>query len=308
MGFFRTLFNVFSGPAFFLNLLDCRFRKAVLHLVLLSLLLSLALTLGHSWIYSSRIRTVCGNLYEQIGSLRFTRAEGVRTLNRPQEKQSYLLTDQLRFDYYPGKTLTAADVQKWNTPAGVLCMDRGLVVWVENYADSGKGRFMVFPLPADMADRSGQGRSFFSVNSRQELYDFLSSRFVLEPGAKLKLTEYEMTADITTGTLLLLLRLFIFFTALFSLSMMVIGAVLFFQCDAVFLERDVGTETDVQTDRGSADLHLVSRHGCNCVVFLFLGADDFTADGVFSGILSVLSGGVPAGSAGVESAAGTGTG
>ncbi len=234
MGFFRTLFNVFSGPAFFLNLLDCRFRKAVLHLVLLSLLLSLALTLGHSWIYSSRIRTVCGNLYEQIGSLRFTRAEGVRTLNRPQEKQSYLLTDQLRFDYYPGKTLTAADVQKWNTPAGVLCMDRGLVVWVENYADSGKGRFMVFPLPADMADRSGQGRSFFSVNSRQELYDFLSSRFVLEPGAKLKLTEYEMTADSTAGILLLLLRLTVFFTALFSLSMMVIGAVLFFSAMQFF--------------------------------------------------------------------------
>ena len=198
MGFFRTLFNVFSGPAFFLNLLDCRFRKAVLHLVLLSLLLSLALTLGHSWIYSSRIRTVCGNLYEQIGSLRFTRAEGVRTLNRPQEKQSYLLTDQLRFDY----------------------LFHSAVQFVHD------------------GDRGG----------------------------------------------------------------------IVFQCDAVFLERDVGTETDVQTDRGSADLHFVSRHGCNCVVFLFLGADDFTADGVFSGILSVLSGGVPAGSAGVESAAGTGTG
>lgn len=234
MGFFKTLFNVFSGPAFFLNLLDCRFRKAVLHLVLLSLLLSLGLTLGHSWIYSSGIRTVCGNLFEQIGSLRFTRAEGVRTLNRPQEKQSYLLTDHLRFDYCPGKTLTAADVQKWNTQTGVLCMDRGLVIWFENYANSGQGRYMVFPLSVDAADRAGQSRAFFQVNSRQELYEYLSSRFILQPGAKLDLTEHEMTAESTAGLLLLLLRLFVFFTALFSLSMMVIGVVLFFSAMQFF--------------------------------------------------------------------------
>ena len=187
-------------------------------------------------------------------------------------------------------------------------MDRGLVVWVENYADSGKGRFMVFPLPADMADRSGQGRSFFSVNSRQELYDFLSSRFVLEPGAKLKLTEYEMTADITTGTLLLLLRLFIFFTALFSLSMMVIGAVLFFSAMQFFWN---GMSERKLTFKQIVVLLIYTSFPAMAATALysfFLGADDFTADGVFSGILSILSGGVPAGSAGVESAAGTGTG
>ena len=148
MGFWKTLFRVCSGRDVFLQLLDCRFGRALLHLVFLILLLAFCLAWGHSCRFSPQLRRMTGSLFDETGSIRFVPDKGIRTANRPEMKQSYLLDHGIRVDYYPGSTLTEADTGAW-TGAGIVVMDKGMAVWLEDPAGKGSGQYWIMPVPID---------------------------------------------------------------------------------------------------------------------------------------------------------------
>ncbi len=223
MGFFSTVFQVCSGTTVFIQLMERRFLRALFHFFLLVILLALILATAHSCIYAPSIRNICNNLFEQIGGLRFSNVEGVRTVKTPLEKKSYLLNDRLRFDYCPGDTLKEEEIQKWNTPFGVLCLDRGFLFWAENYADTGKGKFLVIPMAMDF--RQAREETFQSGLSGKELREYAESRFTLKKGQTLSLPERVESATGLSDQLIVALWLVIFsgsFLGMFGLGFLMI--------------------------------------------------------------------------------------
>ncbi len=226
MGFFSTVYHVCSGTTVFIQLMERRFLRAFFHFFLLVLLLSVILATGHSCMYAPTIRNVCRNLFEQIEGIRFSAAEGIRTVKTPLEKKSYLLDDKLRFDYCPGNTLTEGDIRKWNTPFGVLAMDRGFLFWAENYADTGKGKFLVIPMAVDF--RQAKEERFESGMSPSEFKEFAEKRFVLKKGETLQLTERVENAAGLSAQLTLALWLVILSASFIGISVMGFLMIFFF--------------------------------------------------------------------------------
>ena len=223
MGFFSTVLQVCSGTTVFIQLMERRFWRAFFHFFLLVMLLSLVLATAHSCIYAPTVKTVCTNLFEQIGGLRFSAAEGIRTIKTPNEKKSYLLDEKLRFDYCPGNTLTQEEIQKWNTPFGVLCLDRGFLFWADNYADTGKGKFLVIPMAMDF--RQAREETFQSGFSGKDLQEYAKNRFEMKKGQTLSLTERMESATGLSDQLIVALWLVIFsgsFLGMFGLGLLMI--------------------------------------------------------------------------------------
>ncbi len=223
MGFFSTVYQVCSGTTVFIQLMERRFLRAFFHFFLLVLLLCLILATGHSCIFAPTIRNICGNLFEQIGGLNFSPTEGIRTLKTPLEKKSYLLDEKLRFDYCPGNTLKEEDIGKWNTPFGVLAMDRGFLFWGENYADTGKGTFLVIPMSMDI--RQAKDEKLQVGLSARELREYAEKRFTQKKGETLLFPEHVETAAGLSAQLTAALWVVIFgasFVGIFGLGFVVI--------------------------------------------------------------------------------------
>ena len=226
MGFWKTLFQVCSGFDVFLRLLECRFWKAFFHFLGLILLLSFLLAWGHSCLLRPKIDSITGRLFKEIGSLRFSGSEGIRTAVNPDVKQSYILDDFLRFDYYPGKTLTESDTKNWTTPFGVIVMDNGLVVWSENYADSGRGKYLAAPLL--MEQNPMKAESIQTGLSSNALYEYLKTNLEHRSGRKVHSILPDADEKLVRDYLFSCLGLLLFFGGLFSCLLLSGMTILFF--------------------------------------------------------------------------------
>ena len=227
MGFWKTLFRVCSGRDVFLQLLDCRFGRALLHLVFLILLLAFCLAWGHSCRFSPQLRRMTGSLFDEIGSIRFASDKGIRTANHPDSKQSYLLDHNIRFDYYPGKTLTEADMAGWKG-AGIVVMDKGMAVWLEDPAGTGDGQYWIMPVPLDRQAVMLPSTEAQKGMPRRMIYEYLKTNFELAPGQKMQFSLAEATRAAVTEYLGTMYAVFVFFAALFAMVMVVGVTVLFF--------------------------------------------------------------------------------
>ena len=232
MGFWKTLFQVCSGTEVFLKLLDCRPGKALLHFLLLLCLLAFVLAWGHSCMAVPKIRTVCGSLFQETGSFRFVPEKGIRTTRNAEKKQSYLLDDQLRFDYYPGSSLTEADIKNWTTPFGLIVMDNGMVFWAENYAEPSSGKYLAAPFLLDQ--NLVKAETFHAGLSGKELYGFLKEKLEQKPGQKISFLLQEADRKLVTDYLISCLSVMIFLAAWIGMLLLSVAGVFFF-CMMQFL-------------------------------------------------------------------------
>ena len=226
MGFWKTLFQVCSGFDVFLRLLECRFWKAFFHFLALILVLSFLMAWGHSCLLQPKIDSITGRLFKEIGSLRFSGKEGIRTSVKPEVKQSYILDDHLRFDYYPAKTLTESDMKNWTTPFGVIVMDNGLVVWSENYAETGRGKYLAAPLL--MEQNPMKAESIQTGLSARDLYEYLKTNLEHRPGGKIHSILPDADEKLVRDYLSSCLGLLLFFGVLFSALGLAVMTILFF--------------------------------------------------------------------------------
>ena len=226
MGFWKTLFQVCSGTEVFLRLAECRPGKAFLHLLELMLLLSLLLTWGHSCGTVSEIREGCGKLFAEIGSLRFT-PDGIRTARNPDRKQHYLLDDRFRFDYYPGSSLTEEDSRAWTTPFGMIVVDTGLILWMENYSGSGKGRYVIAPLTLEQNPMKRE--TIRTGLTAGEVYRYLKAGMEHRPGdRKLNFLLPEVNGRQVAEYAVTCFHLMIFLGSLFSMILLTGMSLVFF--------------------------------------------------------------------------------
>lgn len=228
MGFWKTLFRVCSGRDVFLQLLDCRFGRALLHLVFLIFLLAICLAWGHSCRFSPQLRRMTGSLFDETGSIRFVPDQGIRTGKRPEMKQSYLLDHDIRFDYYPGSSLTEADTAQWKG-AGIVVMDKGMAIWLEDPAGKDSGLYWIMPVPIDRGsavmlppDAAQKGLP------RHAVYEYLKKNFELAPGQRVQFVLAEATREMVTEYLGTAYVAFVFCAALFAMVTTVGVTVLFF--------------------------------------------------------------------------------
>lgn len=223
MGFFSILFQLFSRMDVFQKLLDTGFFRAFRHYILMLLLLSLLLACGYSCSYSPMIHSVCNGLFEQIGALRITPEKGVHTLNNPEKKQSYILDDRLRFDYFPGNTLQGT-FRPDTTPFGVICMDKGFLFWGETPDDAGGKQYLTFPFLLDMELRKEDGIRLGLTAERMS--EYLRETFILKPGEKLSVKPQEENAESTASLLRTVFWFSTFFASLFGMFMISGGTIL----------------------------------------------------------------------------------
>jgi len=226
MGFWKTLFQVCTGTDVYVRLLECRLLKALLHLIALTLLLSLVLAWGHSCQEAAEIRDLSGRLFYETGRLLFFPDTGVRTEKNADKRQSYRLNDQLRFDYYPGQTLTESAVKDWNTPYGLIVMDNGFVFWAENYAEGGKGKYLAAPFL--LVQNPMQAETVRTGLSGKMLYDFLKSNLEHRKGQRIHFLLPELDAKVVGDYLVSCLGVMIFFGALVSILVICLFTIVFF--------------------------------------------------------------------------------
>ena len=226
MGFWNTLFQVCTGTDVYIRLLDCRLLKALLHLIVLTLLLSFVLAWGHSCREAREIRDISGRLFNETGRMLFLPDTGVRTEKNADKRQSYRLNDQLRFDYYPGQTLTESAVKDWDTPYGVIVMDNGFVFWAENYADGGKGKYLAAPFL--LVQNPMQAETVRTGLSGRMLYDYLKGNLEHKPGQRIHFMLPELDGKMTGDYLVSCLGVMIFFAALVSILVLCVFTILFF--------------------------------------------------------------------------------
>ena len=226
MGFWKTLIQVCSGTEVFIRLLECRLIKAVFHFLALALLLSLILAWGHSCMEKPKIQAVCDRLFKETGPLVFLSEQGVRTTRNPEKKQSYLLDDMLRFDYYPGQTLTEQSMKDWDTPFGLVLMDNGMVFWAENYAESGKGKYLAAPFL--LVQNPMKAETVRTGLSAGMLYDFLKNDFEHKAGQRIHFMLPELDGKLVCEYLVSCLGIMIFFGALFMILAYSVFSILFF--------------------------------------------------------------------------------
>lgn len=226
MGFWQTIFQVCSGFDVFLCLLECRFWKAFFHFLGLVFLLSFVLAVSHCWLLEPKFSSITGRLFKEIGSLRFSGKEGIRTAVNPNIKKSYILDDQLRFDYYPGSTLTESDMKNWTGPFGVIVMDNGLVIWSENYAESGRGKYLAAPLLLEQSPMRAE--SIQTGLSANALYAYLKTNLEHRPGSRKHFILPTVDEKLCLQYLASLLRLFLFFAGLLSCLMLSFMTIVFF--------------------------------------------------------------------------------
>lgn len=225
MGFWKTLFLTCTDTGFFLHLKDCRLGRVLFQLAVLVVLLALLSSCGYSCSMSPVIRSACARLFRETGDFRFLPEYGIRTTRNPEVKQSFLLDDRLRFDYCPGATLTEAEVRSWNTPFGLIVMDRGLMFWSRGGEADGRS-FSAVPLQLEVApEKSGTVRMNLSA---PELYGILKRNLERRPNQKIhflvNIASEKMVADnICTGFAVL-----IFFASLAAMAFLALGSVLFF--------------------------------------------------------------------------------
>lgn len=231
MGFWKTLFRVCSGRDVFLQLLDCGFGRALLHLLCLFLLLAFCLASGHSCRFSPEMRRMhrmADSLFDEIGSLRFEADKGLRTANRPETKQSYLLDAGFRLDYCPGSTLTEADMASWEAGSGVVVMDKGMVFWLADPAGTGSGQYWIVPVPLSGDVQMPSGGKSQNGMSRGAAYEYLKKNFELAPGQRMASVMADATRELVTGYLSAAFGVLVFFFSLFTMVMLTGITVLFF--------------------------------------------------------------------------------
>ena len=229
MGFWKTLFRVCTGREVFLQLLDCGFGKALLHLLCLFLLLAFCLAWGHSCKFSPQMRRMTASLFGEIGSIRFVENKGIRTEKRPEEKQGYLLDHDVRFDYYPGSSLTEADTAGWKG-AGLVVMDKGMIFWMSDPGGEESGRYWVMPAPLDRAADPVMppAESSRTGMPRRALYDYLKTNFEHRADQPLHFGLPDATQGLVAEYLSTLYAVMVFFLALFMMAMLTGITILFF--------------------------------------------------------------------------------
>ena len=226
MGFWKTLFEVWSGTDVFIKLLDCKLLRALIHLTVLALLLSFILAWGHSCQESANIRKVSALLFNETGRLFFHSETGIRTERNPEKKQSYRLDDQLRFDYYPGQTLTEQAVKDWDTPFGLIVMDNGIVFWAENYADGGKGKYLAAPFV--LVQNPMRAETVRTGLSGRMLYDYLKNNLEHKKGQRIHFMLPEVDEKLVNEYLVSCLGVMIFFGAFITILVFSAFVILFF--------------------------------------------------------------------------------
>ena len=226
MGFWKTLFQVCTGTDVYVRLLDCRLLKALFHLIVLAVLLSVVLAWGHSCQEAPTIRDISMRLFNETGRLMFLSEKGVRTERNAEKRQSYRLDNQLRFDYYPGQTLTESAVKDWDTPYGLIVMDNGFVFWAENYAEGGKGKYLAAPFL--LVQNPMRAETVRTGLSGTMLYDYLKSNLEHKPGQRIHFMLPELDGKLTSDYLVSCLGVMIFFGALVSILVLCGFTILFF--------------------------------------------------------------------------------
>lgn len=226
MGFWKTLFQVCTGTDVYVRLLDCRLLKALFHLILLVLLLSVVLAWGHSCLEGPDIRGISERLFNETGRLVFHSDTGVRTERNPDKRQSYRLDDQLRFDYYPGHTLTESAVKDWDTPYGLIVMDNGIVFWAENYAEGGKGKYLAAPFL--LVQNPMRAETVRTGLSGKMMYDYLKNNLEHQKGQRIHFMLPELDGKLAGDYLVSCFGVMIFFGALVSILMLCGFTILFF--------------------------------------------------------------------------------
>ena len=210
----------------FLRLRDCRIGRVFFHLTMLIFLLALLLSWGHSCRISTQVRSLCGTLFAETGSLRFT-PDGIRTTRNPDRKQSYLLDDRLRWVYYPGTSLAKPDMKSWDTPFGLVVMDNGIVFWVENHAAGGKGKdYMIAPLTLDQQPM--QTETIRAGLTAEEFYHYLKTRLEHRSGPPLHFVLPEADEKLVSEYLITCFSLMIFIGSLLTMLLLMAGTVFFF--------------------------------------------------------------------------------
>ena len=167
-------------------------------------------------------------LFDETGSIRFVPDKGIRTANRPEMKQSYLLDHGIRVDYYPGSTLTEADTAAW-TGAGIVVMDKGMAVWLEDPAGKGSGQYWIMPVPIDRGAAVMPPRDAAQKGMpRRAVYEYLKTNFELAPGRRMQFVLAEATRKMVTEYLGTAYAAFVFCAALFAMVTVSGVTVLFF--------------------------------------------------------------------------------
>ena len=226
MGFWKTLFLVCSGTDVFVALLECRLLKALLHMIALALLLSFILAWGHSCLEAPTLRKVSNRLFNEIGSLVFLSETGIRTARNPEKRQNYRLDDMLRFDYYPGRTLTETAIKDWDTPFGLIVMDNGIVFWAENYADGGKGQYLAAPFL--LLQNPMRAETVHTGLSGQMMYDYLKNNLEHKKGQRIHFMYPELDGKQVGEYMVSCLGVMFFFGALATILLISMFTVLFF--------------------------------------------------------------------------------
>ena len=145
MEFFRTVVSACSGPSAFPNLMMRSPQRALLHLFLLCLLLTVVIS-GFQLIEMERARRVIVEAFtDYFGSVSMEKERIVpaRNADRP---RTFLLSPEFRFDYLTKDSLKKIDgMEDWKELAGVFWCPRGFVLWTRKLNEP--GIYLATPLP-----------------------------------------------------------------------------------------------------------------------------------------------------------------
>ncbi len=253
MNFFRTVFQVCTGTAVFLQLMNRSVWRALFHFVLLLVLLSACLSAVNTWLIGREIRRVCNVLFEQVGGVTISRDTGIRLLKNPEKAQSYILNPRMRFDYFPGASFQPSAVRQWDSDYGIVLLDRAIVTWFRNVSGTAHEQYMVMSSVLD--GRLAQEIPWMKlVTSREELGAYLADRFSLKKGEKMEdlaLWPDGFSVDnpaVVAGQMISGVAFVIFILAFFGMLLLCFFAVLFFALAQYFwsvngAERKMGFRT-----------------------------------------------------------------
>ena len=145
MDFFKTVVSACSGPSAFPNLMMRSPQRALLHLFLLCLLLTMVIS-GFKFVDMEHGRRIIAEAFtDYFGnvSMEKDRIVPMRNAGRP---RTFLLSPEFRFDYLTKDSLKKLDgMDDWKELAGIFWCPRGFVLWTRKMNES--GIYLATPLP-----------------------------------------------------------------------------------------------------------------------------------------------------------------
>ena len=229
MNFARTVLLIFSGPSAFLQLMENRLWRVILHFILFCVLLALLSCCISSIEINREKRILVSELGGYFGDLKISR-KGILPEKHADQPKTFLLGSDRRLDYLTKESIPDLDkMDSWQENLGIIWTECGFFLW-KRFPDE-KDRFGMMPIPLPFMETSKDlnGMFQFHLLTSSGFRSYLEKEGFLKTGANyptvknIILTPEMIGSDIVSGILI-----YLFLSSFFSLFMLALLTSFFF--------------------------------------------------------------------------------